>query len=189
MLPEKTQDTQSSFTISSNLGNTASVFGLIDEVRVWNDAISQENINKWLVSEISSNHQNYSKLVAYYKLNDQEGFLTKDETGKYNGKLIGVPRLETTTPDLHYKYTPSNAIIPRLNIFKGNYKIKVDSIEIFKDYFIENNSIVEFGLNNKIPTISRIDYNYPAKWIYMYNSIGEVIDSVYSEPTGFVVNQ
>lgn len=189
LLPEKTQETEASFTISSNVANTSSVFALVDEVKVWNDAISQETINNWLVKDISSNHPNYSKLVAYYKLNDQEGFVAKDEKGKYNGKLIGVPHLEITTPDLHYKYNPNKAVSPKLNIFKGNYQIKVDSMEIFKDYLVENNSIVQYDLKNKAPKVTKIDYYYPAKWIYLYNNIGEVIDSLFNAPTDYVVNQ
>lgn len=189
ILPDKTQETQSSFTISSNLGSTASIFGLIDEVRVWNDALTQENINLWKVNDISSNHPNYSNLIAYYKLNQKINFITLTEKGMYNGKLIGIPHPEEATPNMYYKYNPNKAVAPKLNIFKGNYKIKVDTIEFNRDYKFENNSIVELGLNNKIPTISKIDYYYPAKWVYMYNSSGEVIDSVYSEPTGFVVNQ
>lgn len=189
MIPEKTQETESSFTISSNLGSTASVFGLIDEVRVWNDALSPEEINNWKVIDITSNHPNYSSLIAYYKLNDEVNFVTIPDYGLYNGKLIGTPLAEESTPDMHYKFTPNKAVIPKLNIFKGNYKIKVDTIEVSRSYEFENNSIIEYGLKNKIPTISRIDYYYPAKWIYMYNNIGEIIDSVFNEPTGYVVNQ
>lgn len=189
ILPDKTQESQSSFTISSNLGSTASIFGLIDEVRIWNDALSQQNISDYRTNDISSSHPNYSKLTAYFKLNDQNSYFAKDETGKYNGRLIGTPQIENTSPDYIYKYSPNRGIIPKMNIFKGNYKIKIDSIENLQDYQSDQISIVEYELKNRIPTISKINYFYPAKWIYIYDQLGLIIDSLFNQPTGFIVNQ
>lgn len=40
--------------------------GWIDEVRIWNCALSAETLQKWMYYSLSATHDNYRNLVAYY---------------------------------------------------------------------------------------------------------------------------
>lgn len=44
--------------------------GLVDEVRIWNKAIPEEQISVWLNREINPTHPYYNSLTAYYRFDD-----------------------------------------------------------------------------------------------------------------------
>ncbi|MCK9408320.1 MAG: LamG-like jellyroll fold domain-containing protein [Bacteriovoracaceae bacterium] len=61
--------------------------GYIDEVRIWNRALTQSEIQSSMVSEIPVNSLG---LVAYYKMTDGSGSTLTDNTGNGNtGALVG----------------------------------------------------------------------------------------------------
>ncbi len=74
-------------------------FGYIDEVRIWNSALSASTINDWKDKEINSSHPNYSNLVVYYKFNEGSGQTTSDSSGNgYDGVLGTNTTAETSDP-------------------------------------------------------------------------------------------
>jgi hypothetical protein len=65
-------------------------FGRIDDVRIWNTALSQKNINDWMTRSVTASHPNWANMVAYYQLNSN-GTNTKNP-----GVYTGVPTGSTT---------------------------------------------------------------------------------------------
>lgn len=64
--------------------------GYIEEVRVWDVALTQQTIVAWKDEELNHTHPNWpsskaNNLVAYYKLNSN----VTDETGSNNGSIVG----------------------------------------------------------------------------------------------------
>ena len=68
--------------------------GLMDEVRIWNDARAQDEIRQNMYREISSPGSN---LIAYYKLNETTGTTAIDTKGSYNGTLTNMSGNEWQT--------------------------------------------------------------------------------------------
>ena len=67
--------------------------GQIDEVRVWNTALSKVNLRNWMCRKITKTHPNYGNLVGYYKLDEGTGIDAKDNSGNVNtGTLTNGPR-------------------------------------------------------------------------------------------------
>jgi hypothetical protein len=66
-------------------------FGRIDDVRIWNTALSQKNINDWMTRSVTASHPNWANLIAYYQLNSN-GTNTKTP-----GTYTGVPTGATTS--------------------------------------------------------------------------------------------
>jgi hypothetical protein len=66
-------------------------FGRIDDVRIWNTALSQKNINDWMTRSVTASHPNWTNLIAYYQLNSN-GTNTKTP-----GTYTGVPTGTTTS--------------------------------------------------------------------------------------------
>lgn len=68
-------------TATSN--STNSFTGSIDEVRIWNTALSQSTISDWKDTELTSAHPDISNLMVYYKFNENTGTTANDLTSDY----------------------------------------------------------------------------------------------------------
>jgi len=82
---------QSGNFISNNLFNMANnsgryLNGIMDEVRIWNDARAETEIRQNMYRELPDPGSE-GNLVAYYKLNSVSGTLTSDSKGSYSGTL------------------------------------------------------------------------------------------------------
>ena len=78
----------SSYIGETNDGSRILTNGKIDEVRIWNTARSQVNINKYMFKELQGNETN---LVAYYKMSNGSGTtLTDNSSGGNNGTITGA---------------------------------------------------------------------------------------------------
>ncbi|MGB9701103.1 MAG: LamG-like jellyroll fold domain-containing protein [Candidatus Kapaibacteriota bacterium] len=189
ILPSSTANDLTPVTISSNANQTSSITGSVDEVRIWNESLLGDVLDAWKNVLLQPNHPNYNNLVAYYQLDETEGYIAPDNSkNHYDGKLIGTPRWVTTNATDIYRYIQDIGFIPRMNISKGDFVVKVDSIEENLTYTFEPISIVEFTINNHKPVIDNIKYYNKANWCYYYDENGNVIDSVYNKPDGYFVN-
>ncbi len=73
-------------------GNTrGQIFsGEIDEVRLWNAALSQAIIRDWRYQHLSALHPNWNDLAAYYQMSNGFGVtLTDDSSNGHSGSLLG----------------------------------------------------------------------------------------------------
>ncbi|MGB3007909.1 MAG: LamG-like jellyroll fold domain-containing protein, partial [Chitinophagaceae bacterium] len=65
--------------------------GTMDEVRIWNTALTQTQIQDWQNRKITPDHPAYANLVGYYNFNEQNIFLTYDNKGAKTGVLTNGP--------------------------------------------------------------------------------------------------
>ncbi len=74
--------------------------GSIDEVRIWNAALSSQDIQAWTCSEITPTHPAFANLLGYWKFNENTGTTSADETANDNDITISNPtwQVEATTP-------------------------------------------------------------------------------------------
>ena len=84
--------------------------GRLDEIRLWDVALSQTEINNWMCIPIDLTHPNYNNLMGYWRLNDGQGTIAYDQTANgNNGTLMGGTQWQisttcfgSTTPSLTY---------------------------------------------------------------------------------------
>jgi hypothetical protein len=189
ILPSSTANDDNPLTISSNLNATASLNGSIDEIRIWKDVISNNDLDAWKSVSLQTNHPMYNKLLLYYNFDENEGYIVKDNSINHNdGILIGTPRRSTTNASEIYRYIQDIGFIPRMNISKGDFVVKVDSLQEKITYNFEPISIVEYTIKNHKPIIDTIYYYDQANWCYLYDELGNKIDSVYNKPDGYYLN-
>jgi hypothetical protein len=78
--------------------------GKIDEVRIWNTALAQPTIKKWMNTPLTTLHSNYNKLKGYWKLDEGEGTIADDASPlDINGILSGMPTWLSETQTCMYK--------------------------------------------------------------------------------------
>ena len=84
--------------------------GRLDEIRLWDVALSYAEINNWMCTPIDLTHPNYNNLMGYWRLNDGQGTIAVDQTANgNNGTLMGGTQWQisttcfgSTTPPLTY---------------------------------------------------------------------------------------
>lgn len=74
--------------------------GRIDEVRFWNTALSQSEIEAWMFREIDSKHPKYGNLVFYYKLNQISGTTVMDSKGSSHGTTVNMADTDWVISDV-----------------------------------------------------------------------------------------
>ncbi len=71
-------------------GTLFHMIGNLDEIRLWDVALSANEINNWMCVEVDSTHPNYTNLMGYWNLNEGIGSYTYDQTANgNNGTLFG----------------------------------------------------------------------------------------------------
>ncbi|MBS4027752.1 MAG: tandem-95 repeat protein [Ignavibacteriales bacterium] len=86
--------------------------GNLDEVRIWNTALSQTTIQQWINKSVTASHPNFANLKGYWKFDEGSGTTTADASGNGNtGTLVNGPTWITSTapvnlPQLAGEYTP-----------------------------------------------------------------------------------
>ncbi len=58
--------------------------GKIDEVRIWDTALSGGTIHEWMYKTVNEDHPQYANLVAYYPFDESEGTTATDMAGGDN---------------------------------------------------------------------------------------------------------
>ncbi|SVC06997.1 uncharacterized protein METZ01_LOCUS259851, partial [marine metagenome] len=71
-------------------GTLFHMMGNLDEIRLWDVALSANEINNWMCVGLASTHPNYTNLMGYWNLNEGIGSYTDDQTANgNNGTLFG----------------------------------------------------------------------------------------------------
>ncbi len=86
--------------------------GQIEEVRIWNTALSGTVVSNWMFREVDPTHPAFLNLAAYYKLNDGTGTNAADSAGANTGSLQNMSGTEWTdsTAGREYAMTAGDAI-------------------------------------------------------------------------------
>ena len=72
--------------------------GRLDEIRLWDVALSQTEINSWMCTPIDLTHPHYNNLMGYWRLNDGVGTTATDlSANANNGTLNNNPTWQLTT--------------------------------------------------------------------------------------------
>ena len=88
--------------------------GKIDEVRIWNTALSAATLNSWMNQGVNPSHPNYANLVAYYDFNDPATTTVADKSGNGNtGYLRNGPVQQPSTAPISnvtFSWSPAGGL-------------------------------------------------------------------------------
>ncbi|MCF8298066.1 MAG: T9SS type A sorting domain-containing protein [Saprospiraceae bacterium] len=115
--------------------------GKIDEVKLWNVALSQSTIRTWMCKKITSSHPNYANLKAYWKFDEGTGTTTADHSVNTNtATLASTPIWITSAAPIGdssaFTYTsPFNVSLTGINqdtLFVSNASASPSSVHIYR---------------------------------------------------------
>jgi hypothetical protein len=69
-------NTASGLMMGADLNGAYQYNGSLAEVRIWETLLSDEDIAAWACSSVDSNHPNWSSLASYWKMDDNDNYLS-----------------------------------------------------------------------------------------------------------------
>lgn len=168
--------------------------GIIDEVRVWEAALSQDQIQQWMYKSINSSHPQYSELAVYYAMNENTGNTISDASGnEYDATFInGTIRGNLNGEDLFKGLNLSNDR-PNTTFLQGDYNLTIteeivlENIQQIPNTVIEYEILYNYGtmLSDEISEIMNTLY-WQEGYEYFFDNDGILFDSIEVEANGSI---
>ncbi len=176
--------TTTKLTVGHGFNNTY-FNGNIDEVRIWNTALSATTLYDWKNKAIDATHPNYSNLQLYYPLNEGTGSVITDASTNGNNATVknGSVWEEMEGVNL-FKDFHSTQERPNITFLQGNYNQTIvtdtilDAIQNTSHAVNEYQIVSNYGLvkNDSIALISANNYWAAGGYEYYYDN-GVAYDS------------
>lgn len=161
--------------------------GNIDEVRVWDAALSQSTLRKWMYASLSANHINYSNLQLYYQLDENTGGQISDSSGNMRDAhtVVGSAWSSIKGIDLFKSYTTSQNR-PNTTFLQGSYNLTIvndtilDTIPLLGHQVKEYQIVSNAGTNQSDAILTIVDTLFwEAGNEYIYDGAsGNILDTI-----------
>lgn len=164
------------FILGANKNGGNNWAGLIDEFRVWDVEVSAADIATWKDQKITAAHPNYADLVVYYDFDNENS--VKDKSGNNRDAM-------TTTPGMIEFYNGSQAgqiatnERPDITFVQGTYTSSLDSTLVVDSVLVDPIDIMEFQTEGQKFTIVDVQQQFPEGYAYLYDYLGNKIDSTF----------
>lgn len=157
---------------NKNFGNTWA--GKLDEFRIWDVALSEATINDWKNKKVDATHPNFANLVTYY---DFDGTPTvSDKSGNDRNAMANNSDMVILDAESFSGYTTS-VNRPDITFVQGTYTSALDSVMIVDSTLATTSDLLEYAVDGRKFSIVDIQPVYTAGYSYLFNHIGEKIDS------------
>ena len=102
----------------------------LGELRIWNTALSEDEIRAGMYVDISPNHPKYSNLVAYYPFDEGEGREIRSASNSSRAELNVSAIWRYTRGDGLDRYFISTEKRPAITFLRGTYNISTSSTTV-----------------------------------------------------------
>ncbi len=168
------------FTIGSGANLNMFYDGMIDEFRIWDKVLSQNEIQTWMNKKLDNNHPEWASLRAYYPFNDGISNCAADfSDNAFLANLYGAPEWVHIQSCDQFISDASGSGYSRPNtIFEKNtYTSSIDST-LMIDSIQQNQWMVVLFDDTSQPTLATDTlWAWPSWYRYSYDNAGQIIDS------------
>ena len=107
----------------------AFLFGQLDEIRVWDKALSSSTIKGWMGKSVDNLHPDFTNLTGYYPLDENGGKTVKDISarGNVDGDMSGIPTWKSFSVMNLFLNKKTTHKRPNVVFEKGIYTSVLDS--------------------------------------------------------------
>jgi hypothetical protein len=174
------------FILGSSRGFSNFYRGDIDELRIWNKELSQEEISEWMHRSLDPSHPKYGNLVAYYPLSEGEGNAVMDHsTFAQSADFVNPPQWNFTRGNELNRIFKLPAERPQIQILSGDYTFSnmpetvLDSLVIPPHIVNTYEIVTNYGtIENDIANIIKTEYLWLASEYYLFDGeTGDVLDA------------
>lgn len=159
--------------------------GIIDEVRVWDAALSQQQIQDYMYRSIDASHPAYSSLMLYFPLDEGTGTDIFDQSqNSRNGSIInGSIWGEKLGVDIFRNFIISTER-PNTTFLQGDYTLNIVDNTVATDIQIVPRTVIEYEIIPNYGTMKNDSLNevmntlmWEEGYEVTYNTSGSPIDS------------
>ncbi|MBK8444089.1 MAG: T9SS type A sorting domain-containing protein [Sphingobacteriales bacterium] len=173
--------------------------GKIDEVRVWNTALSATAIADWKNKKIDASHPNYSDLRADFGLDEGGGVAVNSNANNLKGYLKLKPQWKKwQAAEINHLASNSN-LRPLITFYRSEEAAQVQSISVTDtiqneyDVLVLFNNPDGFKIEDDAPNHPKLPtdtlYVWKAGYSYIYDQNGNKTDSVAIAPQQSISRQ
>ncbi len=174
------------------------LIGGMDEVRIFNTAVSQETIVEMMnktESQILASHPSIDNLLEYYSFNEVYGgdatkVLNVASEDEY-ALNIGMPAWRAWDNSINPLVSTAATSTFKMEMQEGKYDLTVEKEMYEERVFDELASIHTYYEEDKTVKENKdaIRFAYLAGWRYTYSPEGKKVDSTYFKPTETLTNE
>jgi hypothetical protein len=185
----KLMDSITKFRIGASPTNSSYYDGMIDEFRVWNKKLDEQEINNWMHRDVTPDHPDYNHLLAYYRFNEGEGLTTTEEMTGSTAMLRGYPQWMDHNGHERFRNFVQQNQRPQIKFESGNYNASnLDSL-VMVDTIPKGELMIVMYEDTLDPTTPT---DTLSKWPsyyhnYIYDPNGVATDSTFVSPDGTLI--
>lgn len=157
--------------------------GFIDEFRIWNVALSANEISNWMHKSIDNSHPFYNNLVAYYPFDEVSNNKTGDAT------LMGMPEHRNIKGENLIKSRATSNWRPNVQLVQGNYVSHLDSAIVLDSVLNAPMSVILFADTTQPNIPTDTIYVWQTGYSYTYDAAGNKIDSVFNARSNMLTKE
>ena len=168
--------------------------GEIDDVRIWNKALSASVISDYMHQIVDPNHPDFQNLEAYYRFNTPTGETVSDATANaYQAKVVSGSNWHKMNALEIHKGFKNTQTRPNFTFLQGNYNLTVvgdsifDSIAQFTNFVEELQVVSHPGVlqDDELQVLNSNHY-WGEGYAYYFDESGVKYDSVAIQTDGSV---
>ena len=186
----QSQTVNTSLSTNLNIGygrNNTYFDGIIDEVRIWNAALSGSILQDWRYKTVDVTHPNYTNLKLYYPLNEGVGDAVIDYSANGHDGLIQNGEVWQSIQGVNlFKGFQVTQERPNITFLQGTYNLNITADTVYqaienKPSVIHQNQIFpNYGQikHDSIGVVNSITAWEAGGYEYYYNENGQLYDSI-----------
>lgn len=174
-IPSYTVNTQQSLTLSSPGNNSWD--GDMDEVRIWDKALSAGEIQERMYAGLDSSDPLWGDLLAYYPMNEGSGSLLPDNGPNLFHGQLAYPVWKDYRGEQFREFS-SNSLRPDIAFDQGIVSLATDTIYSIDSIRNYPYFIVLYDNPNDPTTPTDTLIAWPPAYTYLFDSLGQAIDSL-----------
>ncbi len=169
--------------------------GKVNELRIWNKALSQSDIQNWMNRSVDATHPSYANLLSYFKLNEGVGTTVSDAQNAQ------------TSPGTNLRWTYDRgfqlsrmfdliAVRPNISFLQGTYSMATNTVivkdsiaraaNVVQSYSITDNSAV-LPMAHDVVSLVSTTTSYYAGPLNIYNGdTGQLTGTLAAQAQGTI---
>ena len=168
----------------------------MDEIRIWNTALSAAEVRDWMNRKITPNHPAFSNMVSYYHFDEKNVLRTYETKGAKTGMLVngpqyvtsGAPIGDASVHNIANPLVPATLTLPtgeNFSALQGAGTALGLYVYVVKDPPEIQTGILGLGSNDHYFGVKKVEMpsGTTASYTATYNYTGNTVVSPATEPT------
>lgn len=166
--------------------NNRYINGVVDELRVWNVALTPAQMNAWKFKKVDPSHPQYANLDLIYTMNEGVGQIVSDASPNGNNATIVNGGVWSTVSGIElFKDFEAELNRPVVTFLQGDYDLTITPTLVNDTVYAYPNPVTEFEIESNAGTVYSDNINpisitnqWEATSNYIYDVNGTLVQTI-----------